>query len=140
MKALVQEHKSFECTIGIITPYNLQVKEIKKKLILNGFYNIEVATVDSFQGREKYFIIVSTVRSNKKGRKGFVKNENRMNVTITRAKHGLIIIGNADTLEDGSKLWKDYIHYFCKKNLFFKKLDLWKYKCYLIFKNNKLNE
>lgn len=81
--------------IGIITPYLDQVKLLKRLL---GQPKLEINSVDAFQGREKEVIIVSTVRSNKKGNLGFLIDERRLNVTITRAKRALFIIGNVNTL------------------------------------------
>ena len=66
-------------------PYNF-----KSKLRIN--------TVDAFQGNELDFIIISTVRSNNKGNIGFLKDWRRLNVALSRAKEGLVIIGNYDTL------------------------------------------
>ena len=59
---------------------------------------INIASVDSFQGKEKDFIIINTVRSNDKNMIGFLKDIKRLNVSITRARHGLIIIGDAHCL------------------------------------------
>lgn len=82
--------------IGIITPYLDQVKLLKRLL---GQPKLEINSVDAFQGREKEVIIVSTVRSNKKGNLGFLIDERRLNVTITRAKRALFMVGNAETLK-----------------------------------------
>lgn len=57
---------------------------------------VEVDTVDSFQGREKDIIIISCVRTEDTG---FLKNPKRLNVALTRARHSLLIIGDADCLE-----------------------------------------
>lgn len=78
--------------IGIISPYADQIKIIAEKT------EVEVKTVDGFQGREKEIIIISTVRSNNNGEIGFLKDLRRLNVAITRAKRKLIIVGNKDTL------------------------------------------
>ena len=75
-----------EKDIGIISPYADQVKLISERT------DIEVKTVDGFQGREKEIIIISTVRSNEYGQIGFLKDLRRLNVAITRAKRKLIII------------------------------------------------
>ena len=86
------------------------------------YYNnniINVASVDSFQGKEKDFIIINTVRSNYKNFIGFLKEPRRLNVSLTRAKHGLIIIGDAHCLsnsigENGNKysVWRYLIKYY----------------------------
>lgn len=80
--------------IGVITNYSDQVKLIKSMI------DIEVETVDGFQGREKDIIIISNVRSNTSGEIGFLDEPRRLNVALTRAKKKLIIIGNAKTLSN----------------------------------------
>lgn len=78
--------------IGIISPYDDQVK------LINPHTPAEVHTVDGFQGREKEIIIISLVRSNPKREIGFLKDLRRLNVSLTRAKRKLIIIGDSSTL------------------------------------------
>lgn len=87
--------------IGVISPYNAQVNLIKKlirsKLELEGF-PVEVSTVDGFQGREKEVIIISMVRSNNNKEIGFLSNERRMNVAVTRAKRLCVLICDSGTV------------------------------------------
>ena len=87
--------------------------------IVNGLF---VATVDSFQGHEKNFILFSTVRNNRENKIGFVSDARRMNVALTRAKNGLVLIGSDKTLQAGSPLWNDYISYLRDKKLIFEDL------------------
>lgn len=106
--------------IGVITPYEGQRRYIVSYMQRVGssgseMYNeIEVASVDSFQGREKDFIILSCVRSNEKIGIGFLNDPRRLNVALTRAKSGLIVIGNAKILSS-QPLWNDLLIHFKKK-------------------------
>ena len=58
---------------------------------------LRVSTVDNFQGEEAKVVVTSLVRSNKEQQCGFLRTSNRINVLLSRAKHGMYIIGNADT-------------------------------------------
>lgn len=57
--------------------------------------------MDGFQGAEKNYIIFSVVRSNQIGILGDLEDRNRINVALSRAKKGLIIVGNICTLQNG---------------------------------------
>ncbi|KZS89432.1 P-loop containing nucleoside triphosphate hydrolase protein [Sistotremastrum niveocremeum HHB9708] len=100
--------------IGVIAPYVAQVALLRNLMLDLDFrgrlselvgpdraadvLDIEVKTVDGFEGREKEIIIFSTVRNNSKGHIGFLADRRRMNVGLTRAKRGLFILGNVQTL------------------------------------------
>ena len=58
---------------------------------------LRIATVDNFQGEEAKVIIISLVRSNDERKCGFLKTSNRINVLLSRARHGMYVIGNAHT-------------------------------------------
>ncbi|XP_067231335.1 probable helicase senataxin isoform X1 [Chanodichthys erythropterus] len=92
--------------VGVITPYNAQKQRIVEAIRGSGInkqLQVEIDTVDGFQGREMDCIIVSCVRaSSKMGSIGFVGNRQRMNVTITRARFSLFILGHLRTLREQS--------------------------------------
>jgi ATP-dependent RNA/DNA helicase IGHMBP2 len=81
--------------IAIISPYSAQVKLLREKLKQ---LDIEIDSVDGFQGREKEVVIVSLVRSNREGEVGFLADTRRMNVALTRARRKLIVIGDSATI------------------------------------------
>lgn len=89
----------------MITPYKSQVVYIKQRLrqvLPETAANVDVNTIDGFQGREKDVIIFSTVRTvsgKKNARIGFVADERRINVGLTRARCSLIIVGHRKALE-----------------------------------------
>ncbi|CAN9158938.1 unnamed protein product [Alternaria alternata] len=69
---------------------------------------LRIATVDNFQGEEAKIIIVSLVRSNERQNVGFLKTTNRINVLLSRAQHGMYLIGNADTYSS-VEMWQRVI-------------------------------
>ena len=101
--------------IGIIAPYAAQIRYLRT--ILEPYCrprSLKVASVDSFQGHEKNYIIVSLTRTSLRGT-AFFNDKRRINVTLTRAKYGLIVIGNIKSLESMHSIWKDYAFYCNEK-------------------------
>ena len=98
--------------VGIISPYSRQIKELKIAVERGGcaYKNIEISSVDSFQGREKDIIIFSCVRAPVGKTIGFLADVRRMNVAITRAKYSLWIVGNSELLKTND-IWSDLIKY-----------------------------
>ncbi|KAF2713860.1 P-loop containing nucleoside triphosphate hydrolase protein [Pleomassaria siparia CBS 279.74] len=82
------------------------VKEVQKASLLR---TLKVATVDNFQGEEAKIVIVSLVRSNRENRCGFLRTTNRINVLLSRAMHGMYIIGNSRT-SGGVPMWANVIN------------------------------
>uniref|UniRef100_K3X2E8 NF-X1-type domain-containing protein n=1 Tax=Globisporangium ultimum (strain ATCC 200006 / CBS 805.95 / DAOM BR144) TaxID=431595 RepID=K3X2E8_GLOUD len=64
---------------------------------------VRLSTVDNFQGNESHLVFISTVRSNDRGRTGFLKTFNRVNVMLSRAKSAMFILGSAATVRRSSK-------------------------------------
>lgn len=81
--------------IAVIAPYAAQVRWLRDRY--RGA-KVEIDTVDGFQGREKEAVLISMVRSNAEGEIGFLGDQRRMNVAMTRAKRKLIVIGDSTTL------------------------------------------
>lgn len=92
---------------GVVTPYKSQMQELRQAFDRAGIAqgDIEIDTVDSYQGREKDVIIFSCVRSAVNRGIGFVRDVRRMNVGLTRARSSLIILGSARALSEGSEDW-----------------------------------
>ena len=115
LENLLQAGDLEETDIGIITPYAGQVRAIRDALPERND-SVEVHTVDGYQGREKEVIIFSCVRSNSDGIVGFLSDARRLNVALTRAKRGLIVIGDPDTLRN-DETWASWLDYIRGRNL-----------------------
>jgi len=115
LENLLQARDLEEADIGIITPYAGQVRAIRDALPERND-SVEVHTVDGYQGREKEVIIFSCVRSNSDGIVGFLSDARRLNVALTRAKRGLIVIGDPDTLRN-DETWASWLDYIRSRNL-----------------------
>lgn len=94
-------------SIGVISPYRGQVGELlqqfeENKELLSNNIQIEVQTIDSYQGQERDAIYVSLVRSNDRNEIGFLQDYRRMNVAMTRARKKLVLIGDSSTLGNDS--------------------------------------
>ncbi|KAF2760220.1 hypothetical protein EJ05DRAFT_275976 [Pseudovirgaria hyperparasitica] len=84
---------------------------------------LRVATVDNFQGEEAKVVVVSLVRSNPERKCGFLKTSNRINVLLSRAQHGMYIIGDSDT--SGSiAMWRDVVGMLESENQIGPQLEL----------------
>lgn len=84
--------------IAVISPYSAQVRLLASLIANLDIVDIEVDSVDGFQGREKEAVILSLVRSNDRREVGFLSDTRRMNVGMTRARRLLIVLGDSGTL------------------------------------------
>jgi helicase MOV-10 len=109
--------------IGIITPYAHQVQKIRLALKVRDIFHVKVGSVETFQGQERRVIILSTVRAETelieshdiKYNLGFVANEKRFNVAVTRAQALLIVIGHPGVLTTDKHRWLPLMCH-CKEN------------------------
>lgn len=138
--------------IGVITPYRGQRDLISSQLVKNELINPEksdihveidrddffneskpvtihtvadimIASIDAFQGREKNFLVMSCVRSNEENKIGFLSDGRRMNVALTRAKYGLILVGDTTCLRRSGGLWKKYLDHLEERGSILKSSD-----------------
>jgi len=125
--------------IGVISPYIAQISLLNYLLnvdpdrrehfrdILGAkraeeLAQIEVKTVNGFEGRQKEIVLFSTVRNNAAGSLGFLADRRRLNVGLTRARRGLFVIGGLATLRAGSAVrgaaaWKHYADFLAGAQL-----------------------
>ncbi|OLS23458.1 MAG: ATP-dependent RecD-like DNA helicase [Candidatus Heimdallarchaeota archaeon LC_2] len=128
--------KSNPMTIGVITYYAGQSREINRVFrtveelekergwrykAANQPIKVRVSIVDRFQGQEQDIVILSLTRSNKNGIIGFLKNMQRVNVSLSRAKQNLLIVGNArffaKTRIKPDPILKELAKYAIRKNI-----------------------
>lgn len=93
-------------TIGVIASYSAQTRlidkiaksdaELKKKIDSK---QLEIGSIDAFQGRQFDIVFFSVVRSNDRNDFGFLKSENRLNVAFSRQKKLLVVVGNRKMYE-----------------------------------------
>ncbi|ORX48781.1 P-loop containing nucleoside triphosphate hydrolase protein [Hesseltinella vesiculosa] len=100
--------------ISIITMYAGQRTTIRRYLREERRVDLDptairVSSVDGYQGEENKIIILSLVRSNMHGQIGFLKVANRVCVALSRAKHGMYVLGNARLLCERDDLWNEIV-------------------------------
>lgn len=107
--------------IGIMSPFQTNVRNIRRIMADMGLNRVDIGPCDAFQGLEKRIIILCTTRTREKYLKtdlelgkGVIFQPNRMNVCLTRARQGLIVIGNPKLLGMDPK-WALWLG-FCKRN------------------------
>ena len=85
-------------SVGVLTGYARQVEVLEEELTRpphrHPGVRVEVLSVDAAQGKEFDLVYYSTVRANRNGKIGFLQDERRLNVALSRARHGLSIVGH----------------------------------------------
>ncbi len=100
--------------IAVIAPYAAQVRYLRNRIRSR---DLEVDTVDGFQGREKEAIIITLTRSNTEGEIGFLADTRRTNVALTRARRWLRVVGDSSTL-GVNDFYGDMLEYFQQHNAY----------------------
>ena len=72
-------------------------------------HDVEVNSVDGFQGREKEVIIFSSVRAGGSKGIGFLADVRRMNVALTRAKQMMIVVCDVERVGGSNKIWGNLV-------------------------------
>ena len=101
--------------IGVLCAYRAQCHLMRETLATMAIHDIDVGTIDCFQGREYDLVIASTVRSSQSEHLGFLASGRRLNVALTRARRGLIVICNYRKF--GRSPWSEYVRWAMAKSL-----------------------
>ncbi|EDX09086.1 GD13767 [Drosophila simulans] len=111
--------------IGIITPYQKQVKMLRSMFIGTDVVMPKIGSVEEFQGQERDIMLISTVRSSEEILRldahfslGFVRCSKRFNVAVSRARAMMIIFGNPHLLAV-DECWRQLILFCAKNNAYF---------------------
>jgi hypothetical protein len=117
--------------VVVMTPFGAQVKYLRTTFREAGLYDVNIGPLEAFQGLESRIVVLCTTRTrlgtNDQGRDRFVREDQakgfgvigepkKFNMAITRAKEGLIVIGNKECLVcTGDKAWMEFLA-FCERN------------------------
>jgi len=82
----------------IITPYKAQVRVLEELFKSVNDSQLRIVTVDGSQGSEADIVIVSCVRCNRTSEVGFTSDTRRINVALSRAREGIVIVGSRTTM------------------------------------------
>lgn len=96
---LAASQRKKKYSVALLSGYGGQVAALDRMAVARRRQltdlDIETGTVDSYQGREADIAIYSIARSNREGKIGFLKEHERLNVALSRAKLGLAIVGDS---------------------------------------------
>jgi superfamily I DNA and/or RNA helicase len=110
-----------EADVCIMSPFAAQVRLLRKLCRDAGLWRVNIGPCEAFQGLEKRLVVLCTTRARERFLdrdvevcKGIIRQPQRMNVCLTRAQHGLVVIGNPKCLAVDA----DWVRFmgFCKRN------------------------
>jgi len=99
VRGFIRDHRVPPETIGVVSPFRAQVVLLRQRLAGSG---VAVDTVERFQGGERDIMILSFARSRGTG---FVFDERRLNVAITRARRKLVLVAHPDLFRNSKYAW-----------------------------------
>lgn len=122
LSLLCKTHKFPPSSITLLAPYSAQVSALSTAFPASDWPGMEIGTIDALQGREQDVVIISLVRSSEEqrgfegeaDRVGFLAEERRLNVAMTRARRQLVVVGDSETIRAGGKggyleRWMDWL-------------------------------
>lgn len=119
--SLVASRLIEQSEVCIMSPFKTQVQRLRKRLRDSGLWDVNIGPLEAFQGLERGVVILCVTRSRAKLLEqdqrmgwGVIGTPNKMNVALTRAKSGLIVIGRRELLVEDPN-WKAFVDY-CERN------------------------
>jgi superfamily I DNA and/or RNA helicase len=107
--------------VCIMSPFTAQVQRLRKRMRDERLWDVNIGPLEAFQGLERTVVILCVTRSREKFLEqdqrngwGVIGSPNKMNVALTRAKSGLIVIGKRKLLMKDPN-WKAFVD-FCERN------------------------
>lgn len=113
-EALLLQRKRKQSTPTLSSSSSLSSTISSTNDIMKLINNIRIGTIDSFQGQECDIVLFSSVRSNTINELGFVRDPRRLCVALTRARKGLVVVGDSSCL-NSCRHWNSFIKYCTTK-------------------------
>jgi helicase MOV-10 len=119
-----------QAEVVVMSPFEAQVHVLRNVFREQGLYDVNIGPLEAFQGLESRIVVLCTTRTRRGTEEnaarfvkadrerglGVIGHPKRFNVAITRAKEGLIVLGDAKTLiVEGDPCWKNFVS-FCARN------------------------
>lgn len=111
--------------VCIMSPFKAQVRYLRKLIRRREYgalWGVNIGPTEAFQGLERGVVILCVTRARERFVQedqklgwGVVGTPNRMNVALTRAKFGLVVIGRRQLLVGTDRHWKSFVG-FCERN------------------------
>lgn len=123
-RSFIEQGLIRQSEICIMSPFMAQVRLLRKIMRgkLHNLFEVNIGPLVAFQGLEKRLVIVCTTRTRSRFVEqdllhgyGIINAAKRFNVALTRAKEGLIVIGNPETLALNDSNWRVFLSY-CYRN------------------------